>query len=123
MKSKTALTVLLTVALAVALYAESNITTEEAGKKLKAGAVLVDVRTQEEFAAKRVPGATNLPLDTVKTSITNVAPDKSTVVLLHCRTGRRSGIAEKELRSLGYTNCFNLGSFEQADEAVKSRSK
>lgn len=121
MKSKPIFTSLLMGAFALSLYADSPITTAEAAKKLKAGAVLVDVRTKEEFAGQCVSGATNLPLDTIRTSITNVIPEKSTVVLLHCRSGRRSGLAEKELRSLGYTNSYNIGSFEQAEAAVKAR--
>ena len=38
---------------------------------------------------------------------------------IHCRSGRRSGLAEQQLRSLGYTNAFNIGSYEQAEEVVK----
>ncbi|MEY4384917.1 MAG: hypothetical protein RLY20_200 [Verrucomicrobiota bacterium] len=123
MKTKSLLAALLMGALAVTLYAESSITTAEAAKKLKAGAVLVDVRTREEFSSNHLASATNLPLDTVKTSITNVVPDKSTVILLHCRSGRRSGIAEKDLRAAGYTNCFNVGSYEQAEAVVKAKGK
>jgi rhodanese-related sulfurtransferase len=44
--------------------------------------------------------------------------NKSDVVLLHCRTGRRSGLAETELRALGYTNVFNIGSFERAQKIL-----
>lgn len=117
------LLIVLIAAFAFTLSAGSTITTEDAGKKLRAGAVLVDVRTTKEFAAKHLAGATNIPLDTIKTGITNVAPTKSTLVLLHCQTGGRSGRAEKELRSLGYTNCFNVGSFERADAAVKATRK
>jgi phage shock protein E len=90
-----------------------------AREQLQAGALLVDVRTPAEFGEKKLPGAINIPLDTIQTGITNHVTDKSKVVLLHCRTGRRSGIAEKELRALGYTNVFNLGSFEQAQKVVR----
>jgi phage shock protein E len=98
--------------------------TESAARDhLKSGALLVDVRTPAEFAEKNLPGAVNLPLDTITSGITNHVADKSKVVLLHCRTGRRSGIAEKELRSLGYTNVFNLGSFEQAQKVVEGGAR
>jgi phage shock protein E len=56
----------------------------------------------------------NIPFDTVKSGITNHVTDKSKPILVYCRSGRRSGIAEKELRAVGYTNCFNLGGYEQA---------
>jgi len=100
------------------LRAEGTLTTEEARRQLAAGAKLVDVRTPEEFKTKSLPGAVNIPVDTIKTGITNHVTDKSKVILLHCRSGRRSEIAEKQLRSIGYTNAFNIGSFEQAERAV-----
>jgi len=39
---------------------------------------------------------------------------------LHCRSGRRSAAAEKELRSIGYTNAFNIGSYQQAEKLVEA---
>jgi phage shock protein E len=99
---------------ALALRSRAAIPASEARKHLHAGALLVDVRTPGEFKSENLPGAVNLPLDTLKSGIANHAPDKSKVVLLHCRSGSRSAAAEKELRSLGYANAFNIGSFEQA---------
>lgn len=100
-----------------------SLSVEEARKHLAGGAVLVDVRTPEEFRERSLPGAINLPLATVAQSITNRVPDRRQVVLLHCRSGARSGTAEKELRSLGYTNVFNLGSFSQAEKAVRGAER
>jgi phage shock protein E len=105
------------------LRADSTLSTGEARQKLKAGALLVDVRTPEEFAASKLTGAVNVPVDTIKSGITNHVTDKSQAVLLHCRSGRRSAVAEKELRSLGYTNVFNLGSFEQARKVVETKDR
>lgn len=102
----------------LALRSEPALSAEKAREQLKAGAVLVDVRSIEEFAAKKLPGAVNIPVESIMTGITNCATNKSQVILLHCRSGRRSGIAETELRSLGYTNAFNIGSFEQAEKIV-----
>ena len=101
----------------------ATLSTDQAREQLKNGALLVDVRTPAEFAEKNLPGAINLPLNSLKSGITNHVADKSKAVLLHCQTGRRSGIAEKELRSLGYTNVFNIGSFEQAQKAVKGSAR
>jgi phage shock protein E len=123
MKSKLPLFAVFFASLTVLLHAGPALPIEDAAKKLKAGAVLVDVRTPAEYAAKHVAGSTNIPLDTIKSGITNAVPDKSTVVLLHCKSGRRSELAEKELRAMGYTNAFNIGSYEKADVAVKSRDK
>lgn len=91
---------------------------DAARKYLGDGAVVVDVRTPEEFANQRLPGVVNIPLDTLESGIREQVPDKSRVVLLHCRSGRRSGIAETQLRELGYTNAFNIGGYEEAKKIV-----
>ena len=104
------------------LRGKSGLSTEQAREYLEAGALLVDVRTAEEFAARNVPGAVNIPLNVVKSNITNYVAEKSEVVLLHCRSGRRSGIAQKELTAMGYLNVFNIGSFEQAEKVTSSDS-
>lgn len=104
---------------ALLISGKAELSTEEARQELQKGAKLVDVRTVKEFKEKKVPGAVNIPVDQIKTGITNVTTDKSQVILLHCRSGRRSGIAEKELRSIGYTKVFNIGSFEQAEKVVE----
>jgi phage shock protein E len=94
--------------------ARAELSAAEARKHLERGALVVDVRTVQEFQTKRLTNVVNLPLDQVKNGFSNLVTNKSDVVLLHCRTGRRSGIAETELRALGYTNVFNIGSFERA---------
>ena len=71
-------------------------------------AVLLDVRTKEEYAERKIEGSINLPLDEIQ-RITDVVPDKSTPVFLHCRSGKRSGRAQKILVSMGYTNAVNIG--------------
>lgn len=78
------------------------------------GVLVVDVRTVEEYATKHLTNVVNVPLAEVKEKLPAMITNKTDVVLLHCRTGRRSGVAEAELRALGYTNVFNIGSFEQA---------
>ena len=90
-----------------------------AREHLKKGALVVDVRTVEEFKSGHLTNAVNIPLDEIKEALPRRVPDKSKVLLLPCRSGRRSGIAEQELRGLGYTNAFNIGSYEQAEKIVK----
>jgi len=109
---------ILALSLAQMLKADGALSQAEARKKLEAGALVIDVRTAGEFQSRSLPGVINIPLDAIQTGITNYVTNKSRMVLLHCRTGRRSGIAEKELRSLGYTNVWNIGSFEQAEKVV-----
>ena len=71
-------------------------------------AVLIDVRTKEEYAERKIEGSINLPLQEIE-RITSVVPSKTTPVFLHCRSGKRSGKALKELRKMGYTNACNIG--------------
>lgn len=91
---------------------------EFAREHLRNGALLVDVRTVAEFNARHLTNAVNIPLDQVAEVLPRRVPDKGQVVLLHCRSGRRSGIAEQQLRALGYTNVFNVGSYGQAEKLV-----
>ena len=108
---------------AVAFIAKAapTLSVDDAREKLREGAKLIDVRTAEEFASGRVSGAVNIPLDMVTNDLPRRFPDKSTTLLLHCRSGRRSGIAEKELRKLGYTNVFNIGSLERAQQVASQK--
>lgn len=90
----------------------------EARQYLKAGALVVDVRTVAEYNTKHLTNVINIPLDEVKQKFPNIVTNKSDVVLLHCRSGSRSGRAENQLRALGYTNVFNIGSFSQAEKIL-----
>ncbi len=76
----------------------------------KGGAVLLDVRTKEEFAEGRIPGALLLPYDEIDAETAAAAiPSKSTEVIVYCRSGRRSAIAAKALMDLGYERVRDLG--------------
>ena len=76
--------------------------------------VLVDTRTQEEFNSGYIPGAVLIPYDQMVSRIEEIAPDKSTPVLLYCRSGRRAGIAEEALKNAGYDKVHNLGGIKDA---------
>jgi phage shock protein E len=90
----------------------------QAQQLLREGALVVDVRTAGEFRAGHVPGALNLELGSLKEAIQRQVPDKRRVLLLHCLSGGRSGIARQQLRSLGYLSVHNLGSFSRAKSIV-----
>ncbi len=105
------------------LTASSTLPVASAREHLKNGALLVDVRTVAEYNAGHLTNAINIPLDQVQQELPRRVPGKSKVVLLHCRSGRRSGIAEKELRAIGYTNVFNVGSYSQAEQLVQGATK
>lgn len=71
-------------------------------------AVLLDVRTKEEYMEKRIPGSVNLPLDDIGRARFFVA-DLSTPVYVYCRSGSRSRSAAGVLKKLGFTNVHDIG--------------
>ncbi len=72
-------------------------------------AILIDVRTPEEYAAGHAAQAILAPYDTIEQKIASIAPDKNQKIYLYCRSGRRSGIASATLKRMGYTNLVDLG--------------
>lgn len=71
--------------------------------------VILDVRTPEEFAAGHIPNAINIPNETIGASEISALPDKDQLILVYCRSGRRSKEAAQKLVSLGYTNIVEFG--------------
>jgi len=72
------------------------------------GAVLLDVRTAEEYRGGHIDGSINLPLDRIHLA-ENIVKDKSTPLFVHCYSGSRSGQAVSYLKRMGYTNTTNIG--------------
>lgn len=86
-------------------------------KIINEGAILVDVRTQEEYDTKHIEGAVLLTLDTIdEVSILDVADSKDDVIIVYCQSGNRSGQAVEKLNSLGYKNVYDLGSMSNWEE-------
>ncbi len=76
-------------------------------------AVIIDVRTAEEFASGHVEGAVNIPHEQIAQGISSLKHlRKGSLIVLYCRSGRRSGIAAETLERLGYTRVINAGSKE-----------
>ena len=71
--------------------------------------VILDVRTQEEFDQAHIPGAILIPNDQISAEAERVLMDKNQLILVYCRSGRRSKLAAEELVKLGYTNIKELG--------------
>jgi phage shock protein E len=88
---------------------------------LKKGAKIIDVRSEQEFQERHLPGAINVPLDRLGSEIAGVAPDKAQPLLLHCLSGGRSGIGKTMLRRMGYHKAYNLGSYGRAERILKAR--
>jgi rhodanese-related sulfurtransferase len=75
-------------------------------KKLEKGAVLVDVRTEEERADDLIPGSIWIPLDLLPMHVNNFKETED--VIFYCRSGRRSELACQLMRDHGFTNSWNL---------------
>ena len=71
--------------------------------------MILDVRTPEEFADKHIPGAINIPNETISTEEIPELPDKDQLILVYCRSGNRSKQASEKLAALGYTNIVEFG--------------
>jgi len=83
------------------------------------GALLLDVRTAEEFSRGHVSGATNLPLSDIANGIESIQSDRDRPVLMYCLSGTRSQAAVGILRKKGYQNVHNLGSIGRARKVLK----
>ena len=71
--------------------------------------IILDVRTPEEFADNHIPGAINIPNETISTEEIPELPDKDQLILVYCRSGNRSKQASEKLAALGYTNIVEFG--------------
>ena len=73
-------------------------------------AIIVDVRRDDEYKAGHIPGAVLLTMETITAeTAAKVLPDKNQMILIYCRSGRRSKIAAQNLLDLGYTNLIEFG--------------
>ena len=71
--------------------------------------IILDVRTTEEYSEKHIPGAINIPNETIGTEDIPELPDKEQLILVYCRSGNRSKQASEKLVNLGYTNIVEFG--------------
>jgi rhodanese-related sulfurtransferase len=88
-----------------------TITPEAYKKMLDDGnaVILVDVRTPEEYAAERLEGAVNIPVETIGDTGPEQLPDRDAVIVLYCRSGNRTVTAAEKLLKLGYKNVYDMG--------------
>ena len=88
-----------------------QITMEEAVTMMaqETGYIILDVRRPDEFAAGHIPNAINVANETIGTSEIAELPDKDQLIMVYCRSGRRSKEASEKLVKLGYTNIVEFG--------------
>ena len=88
-----------------------QITMDEAVNMMaqETGYIILDVRRPDEFAAGHIPGAINVPNEIIGISEIPELPDKDQLIMVYCRSGRRSKEASEKLVKLGYTNIVEFG--------------
>lgn len=108
---KTAIIILI-VGVAIVFFAMNNKPSRPVSdlkQLVKAGAKLVDVRSPGEYAGGHIDGAINIPLDQVARRLADFGP-KDQPIIVYCRSGARSGQAQKSLENAGFKEVYNLGS-------------
>jgi len=75
----------------------------------RANALLIDVRSAQEFSYGHIEGALWLPLDRIRADIARAIPDRSQALILYCRSGARSRQARAIIAELGYDHAINGG--------------
>ena len=73
------------------------------------GHVIVDVRRRDEYDSGHIPGAILIPNESIGAEQPEQLPDKDQVILVYCRSGRRSKEAAQKLADMGYTNVYEFG--------------
>jgi phage shock protein E len=116
----TAFIIVIFLAAFILIRRAGQISSKEALVYLNNGALVIDVRTPSEFSFDHLPSAINIPLYQIETTLPRRVKDKSLVLLLHCQSGIRSGLAKRKLKALGYSNAFNLGSYDRAAQIVSN---
>ena len=88
-----------------------QITMSEAVKMMETekNYIILDVRRADEFAEGHIPGAINVANEVIGTEEIPELPDKAQLILVYCRSGRRSKEASEKLVKLGYTNIVEFG--------------
>lgn len=88
-----------------------SITAKEAKEMMDTedGFVILDVRTREEYDTGHIPGSVLIPNTEIEAQAEKALPDKRQLILVYCRSGRRSKLAAQILADLGYTNVKEFG--------------
>jgi len=71
--------------------------------------IILDVRELHEFNEGHIPNAVSLPIGEIKDAVPHMIPNKNDIILVYCRTGRRSADAAEILSNLGYTRVYDFG--------------
>lgn len=88
-----------------------QITAADAKKIMDSGEehIILDTREQDEYDEGHIPNAILIPYTEIENKAEEMIPDKNKLILVYCRSGRRSKIASESLAKLGYTNVKEFG--------------
>lgn len=112
---KKSLTLLLAALAFVSVPSFASERAEKGWQWIEQGALIVDVRTPQEFDAGHLDNAVNYPLSQLATHFASI--DKNSQIVLYCRSGNRSGQAYQYLLSQGFTNLHNAGGLVEMQNA------
>ena len=85
-----------------------DISIDELRKKVSQGAILIDVRRNQEYREGHLQGAINIPDFEISSRVQREIPKKNQLIILYCQYGGRSKNASSLMKKMGYTNVFNL---------------
>lgn len=117
-----AFTLVFTVASHSAAPHSEDTITSEVISAIAHHALIVDVRTPEEFDAGHYPGAINIPHEKILDGVSQLGVAKEASVILYCRSGNRSGQAEQALQNNGFAQAKNAGGLEALLSATGERA-
>ena len=89
----------------------TQITQEEAKEMMKKddGHIIIDVRRQDEYDEGHIPGAVLIPNESITDKQPEELPELDQIILVYCRSGRRSKEASQKLADIGYTHVYEFG--------------
>ena len=85
-----------------------DITIEELNNKIAQGAILLDVRSNQEYKEGHLQGAINIPDYELRNRVQKEIPKKNQLIVIYCQYGGRSRNAYNMMKRIGYTNIYNL---------------
>lgn len=85
-----------------------DITIEELKNKVLQGAILLDVRSNQEYREGHLQGAINIPDFEIANRVQREIPKKNQLIVLYCQYGGRSKDVSMMMKRMGYTNVYNL---------------
>ena len=85
-----------------------EVSVDETQERMKNGAILIDVREDNEFEAEHAAGARHMGRGIIERDIVQTVPEKDTELILYCGGGYRSALATDNLQKMGYTNVWSM---------------